>query len=198
MPEKDKTRKALAEALKAIMRKVPFAKISINDICEKAGTSRRNFYRYFPDKYALLNWIYETELGNTFPSDDSWLIQDYVPYVCNHVYQDRLFYSNAFTVTGQNSFRSFFEERMKPKFMHDYGDVFMSDVAAKFYISHITDAILDRILIWLKSEPCMPPEEFAEYMKESSAMVARRMWDNLQISQARGRENEQESASKRN
>ncbi len=181
MAEKEKIRQILADSLKKIMRKVPFAKISIMDICEEAGTSRRNFYRYFPDKYALLNWIYLQELGNQFPKDDSMLIHDYVPFICKIVYEDRAFYANAFSVSGQNSFRSYCKERMYPKFMHDYGDVFLSDVSASFYVDHITEAIFDRIVMWLKSEPCMPPEEFANYMIESSAKVAMRMWENMQI-----------------
>ena len=187
MADKEKTKIALAESLKENMRQVPFAKISINDICEGAGISRRNFYRHFPDKYALLNWIYEFELGNTFPSDDSWLIQDYVPYICDHVYSDRLFYSNAFAVKGQNSFRAFLEDRMYPKFIHDYGDVFLTEQSAQFYVDHISEAICDRIYMWLKSEPCMPPGEFAKFMTDSSAMVAMRLWENLQISRLKNK-----------
>lgn len=193
MAEKEYTRLALADSLKKIMRKVPFAKISVNDICDGADISRRNFYRYFPDKYALLNWIYVHDLGNTFPADDTWLIQDYVPYICERIYEDRLFYSNAFSVSGQNSFRSFCAERMYPRFIHDYGDVFTSEQSASFYVDHITNAIFDRILIWLKSDPCMPPDEFADYMCESSAMVAKRMWENLQISQAKNKQKKQHS-----
>ena len=52
------TKKALAEALKLLMRKTPFSKLSIADICSTAGLSRRSFYRHFRDKYELLNWIY--------------------------------------------------------------------------------------------------------------------------------------------
>ncbi len=178
---REKNSLALADALKQLMRQTPFRKIGIQDICDLAGTSRRNFYRYFSDKYALLNWIYARELGDRLPADDSMLIQEYVPYLCKKVYEDRAFYANAFSVVGQNSLRSFIKERMYPKFMHDYGDVFMSDVSVTFYVDHITEAIFDRIVIWLKSDPCVTPEEISDYMIRSSAAVAKRLHENMQI-----------------
>ena len=58
MAKTDITKRALAESFKALMRKKPFNKISVESICEGAGTSRRNFYRHFLDKYELLTWVY--------------------------------------------------------------------------------------------------------------------------------------------
>lgn len=185
MSDQNRNRVVLADSLKKLMRRTPFQKLSIQEICDEAGISRRNFYRYFPDKYALLNWIYVQDLGSRMPADDSMVLHDYVPYLCKAIYEDRQFYANAFSVSGQNSFRSFCKERMYPKFMHDYGDVFLSDVSARFYVDHITEAIFDRILMWLKSEPCMPPEEFADYMIKSSAQVAMRMHENMVMSMKR-------------
>ena len=58
MAKTDITKRALAESFKSLMRKMPFNKISVESICEGAGTSRRNFYRHFLDKYELLTWVY--------------------------------------------------------------------------------------------------------------------------------------------
>lgn len=185
MPDRDRNRAVLAESMKKLMRRTPFQKLSIQQICDEAGVSRRNFYRYFPDKYALLGFIYERDLGKRLPTDNTLLIHDYVPYLCGAMYEDRKFYANAFAVSGQNSLRAFCRDRMYPKFMHDYGDVFLSDVSARFYVDHFTEAIFDRILLWLKSEPCMPPDEFAEYMIRSTSQVAVRMYENMQQSKRR-------------
>ena len=35
----------------------PFEKVSVIDIAERAGLSRKSFYNHFRDKYDLINWI---------------------------------------------------------------------------------------------------------------------------------------------
>ena len=58
MPDNQSMKHALAEGLRTIMRKTPFDNISVVDICNESAVSRRSFYRYFKDKYELLNWTY--------------------------------------------------------------------------------------------------------------------------------------------
>ena len=62
------TKHALAAALKTLMADRPFAKISVGDICEACGMSRKSFYYHFQDKYELLKQRIHIELGmNYFP-----------------------------------------------------------------------------------------------------------------------------------
>ena len=44
MPDSNITKKALAQSLKELMGKQSFAKISVADICEGCGMSRKSFY----------------------------------------------------------------------------------------------------------------------------------------------------------
>ena len=62
MAEQNMTKTALAEALKDLMRKKPFARISVSDICESCGLNRKSFYYHFRDKYDLLNWIFYVDI----------------------------------------------------------------------------------------------------------------------------------------
>ena len=61
MPDSNITKKALAQSLKELMGKQSFAKISVADICEGCGMSRKSFYYHFKDKYDLVNWIFDME-----------------------------------------------------------------------------------------------------------------------------------------
>ncbi|SHI00756.1 TetR/AcrR family transcriptional regulator [Clostridium grantii] len=56
------TKNALADSLKKQMQITPLAKITINDIVNECGLTRRTLYYYFHDVYDLLEWIYITEL----------------------------------------------------------------------------------------------------------------------------------------
>ena len=55
-------KRALAIALKELMREKPLVKISIADIVGRCGMNRQSFYYHFRDKYDLVNWIFYTEL----------------------------------------------------------------------------------------------------------------------------------------
>ena len=61
MAESGTTKQALAEAMKTLLIQRPFRKVSVGDICEVCGMSRKSFYYHFKDKYDLLNWIFQTE-----------------------------------------------------------------------------------------------------------------------------------------
>ena len=70
----EKTRQMLAQALKELMKTSPLEKISVGDITQQAGVGRNTFYYHFKDKYALVNWIFETEsallLDSSAQADD--------------------------------------------------------------------------------------------------------------------------------
>lgn len=54
----DRTHDAIFKAFNELVAKNSFDNISVNDICEKAQVSRSTFYRYFVDKYDVMNHNY--------------------------------------------------------------------------------------------------------------------------------------------
>ena len=58
MSESKITEKALALALKQLMKTAPLSKISIQNIMDNCGLNRQTFYYHFKDKFDLVNWIY--------------------------------------------------------------------------------------------------------------------------------------------
>ena len=49
MADSNITKRALATALKDLLADRPFSKISVGDICEACGMSRKSFYYHFQD-----------------------------------------------------------------------------------------------------------------------------------------------------
>lgn len=49
-----KTKKNLRQTMKQMLNEMPFEKITVKEICERAFTSRITFYNYYSDKYALI------------------------------------------------------------------------------------------------------------------------------------------------
>ena len=66
MADSNSTKSALADAMKKLMVRKSFAKISISDLCEECGLNRKSFYYHFKDKYDLVNWIFYTEFFDEF------------------------------------------------------------------------------------------------------------------------------------
>ena len=154
------TKTVMAEAMKDLMREIPFAKISVGDICARCGMNRKTFYYHFKDKYDLVNWIFQTEflemmIGKKYTS--GWqLLSD----ICEYLYSERTFYTNALQVEGQNSFRDYFASSIGlilPEIMREN---MLPIEDEHFFVQFFTDAFQAAILRWLKSTPVMPPEEF--------------------------------------
>src|SRR5881227_3540327 len=63
-----RTRKLLRDALIALIEERGFDAITVGEIAKRAMVSRAAFYRYYQDKYDLVEQIYE-EAMQTFVSD---------------------------------------------------------------------------------------------------------------------------------
>ncbi len=55
------TKRALAAALKELLKKKPLDKITVTDITEACEVNRQTFYYHFQDIYDLIEWIYTND-----------------------------------------------------------------------------------------------------------------------------------------
>ena len=56
MADSNITKRALASALRELMKEVPFDKIQVSHICDRCGMNRKSFYYHFKDIYDLVEW----------------------------------------------------------------------------------------------------------------------------------------------
>ncbi|MEI3327292.1 MAG: TetR/AcrR family transcriptional regulator C-terminal domain-containing protein [Thomasclavelia sp.] len=66
MNKHDETKYIFAQAIKELIKNRPLDKITVTDIVIKAGMTRQTFYRYFMDKYDLVNWYFEKLVLKSF------------------------------------------------------------------------------------------------------------------------------------
>lgn len=96
----------LASSFKEIAAQKPIEKITIKEITDMAGVIRPTFYNHFQDKYELLEWIVKEEL--IFPMKPlikEKHIKEAVTDSMNVMLSEKIFYTNANKLSGQNSFR---------------------------------------------------------------------------------------------
>lgn len=66
MDRHDETKYIFAKAIKDLIKVVPLDKIAVTDIVTRSGMTRQTFYRYFKDKYDLVNWYFEKLVLQSF------------------------------------------------------------------------------------------------------------------------------------
>ncbi len=172
MPESMITKHALADALKGLMAKQSLSRITVGDICEACGMSRKGFYYHFKDKYDLVNWIFYTEFVSRIYeqnySDDWAFYED----ICSYFYENRAFYINAFEVSGQNSFSEYFAEIIHPLARERFQTLFGDGADHDFYVVFFTDAFRVAIVRWLREQPQIGPKEFVGLIRRAAQAIA--------------------------
>lgn len=168
--------KSLADSIKNLMRQKPFESITVEEICANAGISRRSFYRHFQDKHDLLNWIFEYDFFCHLEYHDDWNIWDYFYVICEFLYQDRKFYANAFT-SGQNSSREFCDRQLNSILHKDFLGTFKNQEEESYWMDIILSMGYDTLVMWLRSDECLTPNEFVEQVRDSHRRAAARYAD---------------------
>lgn len=99
---------ALRDALFELSESVPFDKMTVRQIAERAGVSVRTFYNYFVDKYDLLGWAYEASMEQGFEQVfcPEASLCDFMLWCIRSMDAKGVFSSNALRNThGRDSFR---------------------------------------------------------------------------------------------
>lgn len=135
--------------MKKMMRRKPFEKISVSDICNDCGINRKSFYYHFRDKYDLVNWIFfvgflgEMDLSSY---QDGW---DWMQDICQYFYREKEFYRAALRIEGQNSFRDYLIETVEPILHFFVQDMLPGNEDDDFYMTFLCDAFLNALVRWL-------------------------------------------------
>jgi len=159
------TKRALAEALKSLLKDEEFGKVSVIDICHCCNLNRNSFYYHFKDKYELANWIFYNEFveeAQKFTFTNAW---DFLEYLCEYFDANRIFYMKLFEVKGQNCFADYFAEIMGPIISQYFKEIFIDDMCQNFITVFFSDAVHMAVMRWLKEETKLTPHEFIELLK---------------------------------
>ena len=96
----------LAEAMKTCMRTMPVEKITVKEIDQECGTTRQTFYRYFLDKYDLINWYFDKILLESFEHmGEGTTVYEGLCKKFQYIEEEKLFFKAAFRNDQQNCLR---------------------------------------------------------------------------------------------
>lgn len=93
-------REAIERSFRELVIAMPYAKITVTEICRKAHLSRKTFYDNFQDKEEILEAIFEDDVSNPIYTMNELLSLDqsrgmmdvYMENVYTPIFEDREFY----------------------------------------------------------------------------------------------------------
>lgn len=159
------TRSALVRSMLRLVREKKFTDITVEEICARSNISRRSFYRYYSDKYALLKDVYlecffsKIEISE---NDDFW---DIFAKICEQIYSDKKFFKHAFEVKGQNGFWEEASNILTPYYMREAPSLdFLNDIKEYFVVTDL-ERLFHLIEHWINSGLKENAKKFSEYIR---------------------------------
>lgn len=103
------TQKIIADAAENLFETHSIDSISVQNIVEACGTTRTTFYRYFKDKYDVMNWVYSRGADQIIQKYlDANSIDDMVIELLSYIKEKSKYFRTLTKYSGQNSFYNFF------------------------------------------------------------------------------------------
>lgn len=108
MNEHDQTRYIFAQSIKGLMCHQSLDKITVTDIVKRSGMTRQTFYRYFQDKYDLVNWYFEKLADKSFRQiGNSSTLREGLIKKFTFLLNDKVFFTQAFQSKDYNNVENY-------------------------------------------------------------------------------------------
>lgn len=106
--EKQDTRYIFAQSIKDLMNHQALDKITVTDIVKNSGMTRQTFYRYFKDKYDLVNWYFERLADQSFLQIGAQeTLSQGLTKKFEFILHDQVFFSEAFKSKDYNNVENY-------------------------------------------------------------------------------------------
>lgn len=166
------TRKCLYESFLQFLEEKPVSDITVIEVCERAGVSRKTFYKYYSDQFALLMAMqddlfeeYRERLkGN--PAD----VEHIMPILIRFVGENRVLVRAAFANQGQGNFVDRVLDDLFATYRQDWEqanpDLPANDVEFLFYFA--VSGLFGVVRHWLFDLPDLSADDI---VKQAAALM---------------------------
>ncbi len=154
-----RTKKLLSNALFELIRKKPFEKITVCDICEEAMVHRATFYSHYSDKDELLVHSIDEHLpmsaadtGAEGATDSRAIVEN----IINYVAENKDIYTSIFKRNGAYSVSDRIQKMFSNKLLHLVNERIRNgaviNVSAEFWADFYAGACISVVRKWLGGE----------------------------------------------
>lgn len=179
MRVRDKTKKKIASSMVELVEKKPIDKITITDITVNCDMTRQVFYRYFVDKYDLINWMYEEDCGSIiYTGEESFSLKSWIEYIIDILEDKKSFYVHAIQDDSSKTFENLIldKTRFYLKKIIEYKTATELTKQLEFLIEMTARGLVEMIIFEIEKEMPVKKEILVDWLmngisKEISDLV---------------------------
>lgn len=158
------TKQKIAAALKTLMAKKPFDKITVRELLEAADVTRPTFYYHFEDIYDLLVWAFNEELLSLLKKSENCLTWDEgILLALRYIEENRAVCLSAYNGVGRDTLEHFLHESAQNvvrRFIENLSlEIPAKSEQTQFIIEWYTDAFASALIRWMKHPNGRTPEQ---------------------------------------
>jgi len=124
------TKAIIADTMFNLLKTISFDKINVQMILDESLVSRSTFYRYFKDKYDVMNWCYQSYVDTLLAEvkrRGDW--KRALHLIFHFIDDNHLYFEKASHVQGRNNFW---------EFLYEYSYIFYE----RIYLQHTNESSL--------------------------------------------------------
>lgn len=179
MRVRDKTKKKIASSMVELVEKKPIDKITITDITVNCDITRQVFYRYFVDKYDLINWMYEEDCGSIiYTGEENFSLKSWIEYIIDILEDKKSFYVHAIQDDSSKTFENLIldKTRFYLKKIIEYKTATELTKQLEFLIEMTARGLVEMIIFEIEKEMPVKKEILVDWLmngisKEISDLV---------------------------
>ena len=179
MRVRDKTKKKIASSMVELVEKKPIDKITITDITVNCDMTRQVFYRYFVDKYDLINWMYEEDCGSIiYTGEENFSLKSWIEYIIDILEDKKSFYVHAIQDDSSKTFENLIldKTRFYLKKIIEYKTATELTKQLEFLIEMTARGLVEMIIFEIEKEMPVKKEILVDWLmngisKEISDLV---------------------------
>lgn len=175
----DRTRQDILRAYNTLIKEVDMDRLTVAMLCREAGVSRATFYRYFQDKYDVMNYNYKLLLDGYVNPMMSTSYKDLYYKLYKYGKSHWKFLRNAFNTEGINSLADYiatYSEGVVETITKQNRNGQGFTEAEKLQCDVYTIGIATMYKRWIFDEYKLSAEEAAQALFEIMPPTLRELW----------------------
>jgi AcrR family transcriptional regulator len=162
---------AIKKSFKELVVDRPINKLTVSDICLKAGVSRKTFYLHFHDMNSVVEMIFRDEVLQPIRDVERALpvreiksaSQLILERMYQSIYENRLYYECILKYAGQNSFQDMAISTMTEMNMQVLKDCGLSKHETEYMAYFFAAAQTMFLIKWVSDKMVVPPKQMAKF-----------------------------------
>lgn len=172
------TKMLLHDSMLELMKDRPAGKVTVKELCEKAGVNRATFYAHYPDTYALLDEIQDMVTGEILHSFNTTLpnssLREFTTEICRCILKNRRYCEVLFGKYGDESFLTDIIGIVRAQSIESLkktGSGAQEGELERLF-TFLSNGCVAVVRSWVQEGMTAPPEEIADFMEKADLSCA--------------------------